>query len=70
MNETKFIKILDENVANSLREGGFSYMKEKINDGQDVFVFESTDELWEALKGLSTTQYADTTIVFDDTLHF
>lgn len=41
--EKKFIKIIDDKIAMSLADSGFSYMKETINENQEVFVFEATE---------------------------
>lgn len=43
--EKKFIKIIDDKIAMSLADSGFSYMKETMNNNQEVFVFEATEAL-------------------------
>ncbi len=66
-----FIKILDERVAKLLENGGFSYITEKINDGQTVYVFEETPDLtWLIERLFNGTKYQDTVIVKDNSLHF
>lgn len=70
-NKISFIKILDEQVAKLLENGGFSYITEKINDGQTVFVFEETPDLTALIARLfDGTKYQDAIIVKDNSLHF
>ncbi len=52
--EKKFIKIIDDKIAISLADSGFSYMKETINNEQEVFVFEATDEFMNAVSQYMT----------------
>ena len=66
-----FIKIFDEQVAKTLECGGFSYITERINDGQTLFVFEETPDLVELIKRLyDGTKFQETVIVRDSSLHF
>lgn len=37
MENTKFIKLFDERIANALSDGGFSYIEEKVNGNQTVY---------------------------------
>lgn len=69
--EKQFVKIFDERVALALSESGFSYMQEKINDGQTVYVFEETEEFMAALCELSETGVLQGVVfVRDSILHF
>lgn len=53
MSEVKiFIKVLDEQVAATLVGCGFCYIKQKINEDQDIYAFEETSELLDALQTL------------------
>lgn len=66
-NKTKFIKLFDERIANALSDGGFSYIKEKVNGNQTVFCFEESLELVEAIRGLCGEQnYQEAIIVVQD----
>ena len=71
-NELRFIKIFNEQIAKMLASGGFSYITEKINDNQDVYIFEKNDGLTEKLKELDGTvmNFENTILVEDGTLHF
>lgn len=68
----KFIKLLDERIANILNDGGFSYIEEKINGNQRLFCFEESPELVEAIRDFCGRQnYQNTVIVIqDDSLFF
>lgn len=50
--KVKFIKLLDEKIANALNGGGFSYIKEKINGNQTVYCFKESPELVSALESV------------------
>lgn len=66
-NKTKFIKLFDERIANTLSDGGFSYIEEKVNGNQTVFCFEESLELVEAIRGLCGEQnYQEAIIVVQD----
>ena len=41
----KFIKTLNKETALASAERGFSYLPEKINKNQEIYVFVMTDEL-------------------------
>lgn len=60
------IKIIDRETALKLEERGFCYMLEKINKGQDVYVFKATEDLMKAL----TETFASTDFYEDKTLKF
>ena len=67
----KFIKLFDEQIANALSTGGFSYITEKINENQNVFVFEKSDELVDVLsKLIKQSNYSQTIIIEDSKLNF
>lgn len=72
--EKSLIKIFDEDLAATLVDGGFSYMKEKINGFLDVFVFEDNDEIRKFLDGISMDASCfseiDFEMTFDDALRF
>jgi len=61
-----FIKIIDKETALKLEKCGFCYMLEKINKGQDVYVFKATEDLMKAL----TETFASTDFYEDKTLKF
>ena len=66
-----FIKIFDEQLANAISAGGFSYITEKINENQNVFVFEKSDELVDLIDALiKQKNYSETIIVEDSKLNF
>ena len=68
-----FIKIFDKNLAAILIDGGFSYMKEKINGNLDVFVFENNEEINVFLEEITENESCfekEIEITFDDTLRF
>ena len=66
-----FIKFIDESVAVALSDRGFSYMQEKINEGQTLYVFERSDELMAALNEvLCGDKYQNLICVDDSTLLF
>ena len=65
----KLIKILDEQIAESLQSSGFSYMQEKINNEQTLYVFEETPELLEIL-GEIKGEFGETVIISDTSLSF
>ena len=60
------IKIIDRETAFELKERGFCYMLEKINKGQEVYVFEATESL---IRALNKT-FASADFYEDDTLKF
>lgn len=70
--KTQFIKLLDERIANALNEGGFSYIKEKVNGNQTVYCFEDSPEIVEAIRTFCNKwNYQETiTIVQDSSLVF
>ena len=45
----KFIKTLNKETALALAERGFSYLSEKINKNQEIYVFVMTDELFKLI---------------------
>ena len=65
----KLIKILDEQIAGTLQFSGFSYMKEKINNEQTLYVFEETPELLEIL-GEIKGEFGEAVIISDTSLSF
>lgn len=69
-NKITFIKILDEQIAETLVAGGFSYIKEKINNNQDVYVFEKNDAIIEKLGEMGASSFENKIIVEDSALHF
>lgn len=71
MCQTMFIKFIDESVAAALSACGFSYMEEKINNGQTLYVFERSDELMAALNEvLKGDKYQNVICVPDSMLLF
>lgn len=69
-NKVTFIKILDGQIAEALVAGGFSYIKEKINNNQDVYVFEKNDAIIEKLGEMGASSFENKIIVEDSALHF
>lgn len=69
-NKITFIKILDRQIAETLVTGGFSYIKEKINNNQDVYVFEKNDAIIEKLREMGASSFENKIIVEDSALHF
>lgn len=69
-NKVTFIKILDGQIAETLVTGGFSYIKEKINNNQDVYVFEKNDAIIEKLGEMGASSFENKIIVEDSALHF
>lgn len=66
-----FIKILDEQIAVALSNGGFSYIEEKINGNQIIYAFDETPELMEALSGLyKEGNFQEAIYVIDGSLNF
>ena len=65
----KLIKILDEQIAGTLQFSGFSYMQEKINNEQILYVFEETPELLEIL-GEIKGEFGEAVIISDTSLSF
>ena len=65
----KLIKILDEQIAGTLQFSGFSYMQEKINNEQTLYVFEETPELLEIL-GEIKGAFGEAVIISDTSLSF
>lgn len=65
-----FIKILDEQIAETLVASGFSYIKEKINNNQDVYVFEKNDAIIKKVEEIMTSSFENKVIVEDSALHF
>lgn len=64
---TKFIKLFDERIANTLSEGGFSYIKEKVNGNQTVYCFEESSELIEAIRSFCAEKnYQEAIIIVQD----
>ena len=64
MENTKFIKLFDERIANALSDGGFSYIEEKVNCNQTVYCFEESPELVEAIRNFCGEQnYQEAIIV-------
>ena len=71
MSAVKFIKIFDEQIAKTLESGGFSFMTEKINDNQTVYVFEESQEIHDALASLmGDGNYQELIFAVDDMLNF
>lgn len=69
--EKKYIKILDQKTADLISDSGFLYMKEKINENQEVYVFEKTEELESILQELSKDEcFSQMCVVEDNTLFF
>lgn len=69
--EKKYIKILDQKTADLISDSGFLYMKEKINENQEVYVFEKTEELESILHELSKDEcFSQMCVVEDNTLFF
>ncbi len=66
----KFIKLLDWKTAERLAVDGFHYTKEKINNNQDVYVFEKSDDLIEKIEELRASAYESNVIIEDTTLNF
>lgn len=69
-NKITFIKILDGQIAETLVAGGFSYIKEKINNNQDVYVFEKNDAIIKKLGEMGASSFENKIIVEDSALHF
>lgn len=66
-----FIKIFDEQIAVSLRDGGFSYIEQKINENQIVYAFEETPELMTALgEFFKDGNFQEAVYVRDSSLNF
>lgn len=66
-----FIKIFDEEIATTLCNSGFSYIQEKVNDNQAVYVFEKSPELTDLLGTLfSDERYSQAIYVEDGRLNF
>lgn len=66
-----FIKIFDEQVAAMLIAGGFSYVTEKINGNQKVYVFENSYELFQLLdKAIAENNFQDKSYFFGNSLNF
>ena len=65
----KLIKILDEQIAGTLQFSGFSYMQEKINNEQTLYVFEETPELLEILCEIKG-EFGEAVIISDTSLSF
>lgn len=71
MSDKKFIKIFDEQTADAIASGGFSYMTEKINENQAVYVFEESQEVYDILEALTESgEFQDLTYVVDESLCF
>lgn len=71
MTEDKvFIKILNEETAAMLIDSGFSYMTEKINANQIVYVFESCDELTKKILEFNANNYSEHVAIEEDLLRF
>lgn len=67
----KLIKLLDERAAVALSDCGFSYIKEKINGDQTVYIFEDTLEFMNALNALCTeTDFQKMIFIEDSLLNF
>ena len=66
-----FIKIFDEQVAAMLIAGGFSYVTEKINGNQKVYVFENSYDLLQLLnKAIEESNFQNNNYYFGNTLTF
>lgn len=71
MRDKKYIKIFDEQIAKTLECGGFSFMTEKINDNQTVYVFEESQEIYGILEPLMKDgNYQELIFAVDDMLNF
>lgn len=68
--EIYFIKILDEKIASTLSDGGFSYIKEKINGTQNVYVFEKTTELMDVISKINENCFQEVVCIEANSLHF
>lgn len=66
------IKIFNKEIASMLMEGGFSYVEEKINDNQHVYVFDYSDELINVINSVVTINNFQEEIIYvvDDKLRF
>jgi hypothetical protein len=69
-NKVNFIKIFDKQIAETLINGGFLYIKEKVNDNQDVYTFEKSDALIKKLGEISASSFETKVFVEDGTLNF
>ena len=47
--EMRLIKIIDDKIATRLARGGFSYMKETMNNKQEVYIFAATESLMQEI---------------------
>lgn len=66
---SKFIKILDEEIATELISGGFSYIEEKIS-GHTAWCFENTQEIEMAIKDIFNCVEKDNICLYENTLYF
>lgn len=67
----KLYKFFDKQTAEMLKQGGFCYVEEKINNGQTVYCFEESEELKEIIQCLlNDGKYQDVIVAVDNTLHF
>lgn len=65
-----YVKFLDENIANVLCEGGFSYIKQNVNN-KEVYAFELTDDLEEYIQEcLTKKKFKFAGYMIDDKLTF
>lgn len=64
-----FLKFMDKEFADQLMDSGFFYTLEKINNNQEVYVFEATDELMDFVYA-KQMQFTELCCVTDDTLRF
>lgn len=70
--EKQYIKLFDEEIAKLLEEqGGFSYMTEKINNGQCVYIFYNSKDVRDLLEAINISQYCNECVFAEeDTLCF
>lgn len=69
-NKVIFIIIINEEIATTLSNGGFSYVKENINNNQTVYVFEKSEELIAELLTLCDGDNSKIVYVEDCRLNF
>lgn len=65
-----FIKVFDRGLADALSVGGFSYITENLSNGQQLYVFEETVEVKDAIDALKRENFSETVIIRDDLLNF
>lgn len=69
MEGSKYFKIFNETIAETLLALGFAYIKETLGDGGIIYAFENTEELHAALQDIwCKSGFAEIPYVEEDTI--